>query len=187
MVRTRKDNKKKLVGVFIVFIMTFSILGFIGGSFFTEDENVKKYKNHVFYLDAQGWRFQVGKEFYYFQYLPDQLANISMNLPTYNLFSDGKLYFGYEPGVTLNTDLAMNKLGTFFYNRNVVVVKACIKEKGCPDIPLIDCSNKNSLVFQKNNNSAIEAVNKCLVLNANDEVELNKVSERLLYNLLGIL
>tara|TARA_Y100000310_G_C20607128_1_gene776105 strand:- start:854 stop:1405 length:552 start_codon:yes stop_codon:yes gene_type:complete len=180
-------KQKKLVGIFIVFIMTFSILGFIGGSFFTEDENIKKYKNHIFYRDSQGWRFQVGNEIYYFQYLPEQLTNYSMNFPTYNLFSEGKLYFGYEPGVNLNTDLAMSKLGTFFYNRNLVVVRACIKEKGCPDIPIIDCATKTSLVFQKTNNTIIESINKCLVLNAKDEVELTKVTERLLYNLLGIL
>jgi len=180
-------DKKKLVGVFIVLVMTFSILGFIGGSFFTEDENIKKYGNHVFYRDNQGWRFQAGKEVYYFQYLPEELSNITVKVPTHNLFKEGKIYFGYEPGVNLNTDLAMSKLGTFFYNRNLVIVKACINEKGCPDVPLIDCAGKTSLVFQRNNQTGIEAVNKCLVINAQDDMGLNQLSERLLYNLLGIL
>ena len=180
-------DKKKLVGVFIVLVMTFSILGFIGGSFFTEDENIKKYQNHVFYRDAQGWRFQAGSEVYYFQYLPEQLSNITLTSPTYNLFKEGKLYFGYEPGVALNTDLAMSKLGTFFYNRNLIVIRACTLEKGCPDIPLLDCSEKPGLVFQKTNKTYIEAINKCIVMNARDEIEMNKISERLLYNLLGII
>lgn len=183
----RRERKKKLVGIFIVLVMTLSILGFIGGSFFTQDENTKTYKNHVFYRESQGWRFQTGKEIYYFQYLPEQLSNITLDAPTYTLFSDSKLYFGYQPGEDLNTNLAMSKLGIFFYNRNLVVIKACTVEKDCPDIPVIDCTQKNSLIFQKTNNTLIEAVNKCLVLNAPDELELNKLSERLLYNLLSIM
>jgi len=184
---SKRKSKNKLVGIFIVLVMTLSILGFIGGSFFTQDENMKKYKNYIFYREAQGWRFQTGKDIYYFQYLPEQLINITVNAPTYNLFADSKLYFGYQPGENLNTDLAMSKLGNFFYKRNLVIIKACTLETGCPDIPLIECSEKNALVFRKANTTQIESTGKCLILKAQDELELNKLSERLLYNLLGIM
>jgi len=179
---------KKVVAWMIVIFMALSMFGYVGSSFFSEDTNKKEYNGFTFYKSTSGgWIVKTGGKDYLFTYLPTELENITFDGSTKDVLFSNRIYLIYEPEDNLNSDQAMNKMGTFFFTNNKAVNKACATAESCPDIPIKDCTDSPGVLFQKDNKSSLETKGKCLVLKGSDEFELNKVSERAIYSLLGII
>lgn len=178
---------KKAVGLGIIIFMALSVFGYVGSSFFSEDENQKEYNGFTFYKSNVGWQTRVGDKTYRFTYLPSDLANISFSGPTKEILFANRIYLIYEPGNSLDTVSAMNTIGSFFYQKGTAINKACSIEEGCPDIPIKDCSENLGILFEKSEELALETRDGCVVLKADNSFDLNKLSERLIYSLLGII
>lgn len=178
---------KKTVAWMIIIFMALSVFGYVGSSFFSEDTNKKEYNGFNFYRGTSGWIVKVGDESYLFNNLPEDLDNISFSGPTKDILFSNRVYLIYEPGSNLDVNTAMNKLGNFFFKNDKSINKACAFENGCPDIPIKDCSENPGILFQKDNKSSLEIEGKCMVLKGENSFEMEKLSERAIYSLLGII
>jgi len=152
----RKKNKefksklKILMPSFIVVLLVLSSLGFILGQKGGQENtltNVKDYNGFKFYKTQNDkWVTNVGGVQYWFDYLPEDLVNIS--IPDFVV--PNKVYFLFNPlEKDNNMDYVMSKLSYVLSNLRKKMVPACISEQGCPDIPLKNCSEDFSFYFVK--------------------------------------
>lgn len=189
--RTRKINWNKVMAWFIVAIMVLSVLGIVGSSFFSGGERAEYNGfdlvkvNNLWLLKEGGKKGEEGGNDYYFRYLPSELENLSS--PGEVKVEGGRLYFGFQPDDRINFDKAIGSLAYFFYNQGVSSQKACITEKDCPDIPIINCEEKPGIVIISGEKNGYTQDEKCLIMTAADNEELEKLTERLLYKLLGVM
>ncbi len=178
-------NWTKAMAYFIVFLMVFSVLGAIGSSFFSDDEREKEYNSFNFINMGSQWLLKIGDKDYYFQYLPEELENITspgvdLNVP--------RIYLAYKPDDTINFDKAFNSIGyVLYHHQETILQKACTVEEGCPDIPIIDCQEKAGIVVVSGEEDSYTQDGKCLIITAVDNQELEKLTERLMYNLLKVM
>lgn len=183
-------DTKKAMAWFIIIVMSLSILGFVGLSFFADDgssEAGQEYNGFTFYQYSGQWRVNVAGQWYYFQYLPTELEAIPLAADLSEWRNFERIYLGFLPNDTLDVVDDLNFLSSVFYVNNIISQQACLEEEGCPDIPLMDCDNKFGFIMQSGSVNTFGSTGHCLVLEAVDSYELHKLNERLIYNLLGIM
>ncbi len=180
-------NKTKAMAWFIVLLMVFSVLGIVGSSFFSDDdEGRSEYNGFSFVRAGNQWLLRSAGGEYYFQYLPQELENITS--PGEITLDTPKIYMGFQPKDEINADKAINSIGYVLYNNyKIVPQKACIIERDCPDIPLINCREKPGIIVISGEKNGYTPDEKCLIMTATDNEELNKLTERLMYNLVGVM
>jgi hypothetical protein len=178
-------NWTKAMAYFIVFLMAFSVLGAIGGSFFSKDEGRTEYNGFDFINMGGQWMLKLEDKDYYFQYLPEELENITSPDADLNV---QRIYLAYSPVDTINFDKAFNSIGyVLYHSKGTMLQKACVVEEGCPDIPIIDCQEKEGIVIVSGEGNSYTQDKKCLIITATDNQELEKLTERLMYSLLKVM
>lgn len=182
----KKVNYIQLMAWFIVIIMVLSVLGYVGSSFFSEQANQEEYNGfHFVKTSNQQWLLRVNGEEYLFQYLPEELKNVTFST---NLnFNPVKIYFGFQANDTINVGFSFSLLAKVFRNKGIKVQEACISEESCPDIPLMDCQNKEGIIMVSGEENGYTEDEKCLIITATDSEELQKLTERVVYHLLGVM
>ena len=183
--RKRKKDKTKLMAWVIVALMVLSVFGIIGASFFEEGTD-KEYNGFRFYQVNGKWKVIVNGEGYFFNNLPTDLEDISVSGDFSQVFNGEKVYLAYTPSELLSVDGAMSIMGSHLYNNGVLIVKACLEEEDCPDIPIVNCEDHKIVKFVKGE-SGISGEGNCITLAGEDGFELVKEGERLVYGLLGIM
>ena len=181
----KKFDKKKAMGWFIIIFMSLSVVGYMGGSFFTGATTFQEetYNGYKFYNNS-GWQLQYGEKQYYFNYYPSELEYLT--IPEVNLYESGKVYLAYQPEDEFSVNLYLQQLGSIFYINNFIPQQACTVEEGCPDIPVIDCEEKTGIILLAGDNG-FSKNNNCLVMKAENSQEMQKLTERLIYKLLGVM
>ena len=174
-------NKKILVsfvGVFIIFMMVLSTL-----SIWKTDEttNQLKYKNHVFNKQGDQWVSYFNDKPVAFFYNPLELENLTM--PSFTFFD--KTYLAYDQHDIETESFVIQRAFSILQYSNIRPVLACYSEENCPDIPIINCTNDNSLYIKYSNDTNIYIEDKCLVLEGTQDYQL-KYLDKIFYNLLGI-
>jgi hypothetical protein len=180
-------DTKKAAAWFIVSLMVFSIFGIIGSSFFSEDQSNYEeisYNDYKFIKKNAKWELNHNDQKYYFDNLPNELINYS--LPEYAVNTD-KIYLGYQPNDKIDPNLGIQMIGNLLFNQKILVQKACFIEEGCPNIPLIDCEEDKGIIFVSSIQEGYTIEKKCLIIGAEDNQQLIKLTEKLAYHLLGIL
>lgn len=170
---------------FIVSIMVLSVLGIISSSFFSEEEGKTEYGGFTFARVNNQWRLKAEGKDYYFQHLPQELENLTS--PGEASWDIPKIYLGFQPKDELNVDKAINQIAYVFYNKGAVPQKACITEEDCPDIPIMNCQEKQGVVIVSGEKNGYTQNEKCLRITAINNEELEKLTERLIYQLLGVM
>jgi hypothetical protein len=143
--RKEKNNKKIIWAVFIALVMIMSVLSFALPR--GDDSNASSYKyNDYEFKKAEGdWVLYLNDVYYKFDYLPEEVKNISFDPFSIN---SSKIYVAYVPkDRDVSMDYSINKLFYLFGSLGVMPRLACIEEEGCPDIPLVDCNNKASVIY----------------------------------------
>ncbi|MBR9683475.1 hypothetical protein GOV03_02955 [Candidatus Woesearchaeota archaeon] len=178
-------NGSKAMAWFIVLLMTFSILGIVGSSFFSEEVGREKYNGFDLIKANNLWLLRSEGKEYYFQHLPSELEDLAF--PTGVVFDAPRIYLGFQPNDKLNVDKTINSLAYVFYNYGVTSQKACTIEDGCPDIPIMNCQEKVGIVIVSGETNSYTRDEKCLIMTAVDNQELGRLTERLTYGLLGVM
>ncbi len=183
----KKFNTVKAMAWFIIIVMTFSIMGYVGSSFFDDSGIVpENYNNIDFFNTSNSWTANIGGRVYAFQNYPGTLESLTLPIDPINWLGTEKIYLGYKPKGEFNVQQQLVLLSTIFQSNNVRPQLACTVEKDCPDIPIINCE-KNGLILKQSDISKISKQDNCLVLSAPDTSELQKLTERLIYRLLGVM
>jgi hypothetical protein len=156
----KQDKNKMYIGIFIVFLMVSSTLGYLYGS-----EDSKKTNGYKFSLTDKGWQVYVDNQYWYFDYLPNDLnfeSNIGQITSKVFVVMDDSQYF-YE-------------LSSKFALLGVIVEKIDLGEEDCN-------SDFSTLIFTYKNDNKIYKDNKCVYFEGNTNVLI----DRLFYEALGVI
>ena len=186
-----KRDYKKLMGWIIIVIMVLSVGGIISSGFYAQDQQQLPSQDYNGYkISASGLQsqLQIGGRTYSFQYPPWMLENITLPLDVLPWLSKEKVYMGYDPSNNSNASSSqqMQFIGAVLYANGIIPQEACTQEEGCPDIPLINCDNAG-VIFLSSTENVIISDNNCLIFQAHDPSERQKLAERFIYGLLGVM
>jgi len=175
-----KIKKRRLVlPIFIIIIMSFSILGF---SFFwtTPGGKIVKYKENKFNLVNNLWVTYVNDKALTIKNDPSLLNEI--NLDRFNLKPFGKIYLSRDPNVNLNYELSgLNNLESF---SNILLVDSCFEElEGCENLPLKKCGDAVNgigvIEISLENENSVKRDKDCLKIHGNSDF-ISKVIDKIL-------
>ncbi len=157
----KRERKKLYIGLFIVFLMVSSTLGFIYGS----DGASKKVNGHKFTQTDRGWQVYIGNAYWYFDYLPDQL-DFESNI--------GRL--------TSKVFVVMGDTNYYYDLSSKFALLGVITEK--IDLEGVDCDGEfSTLVFTYKNDNKIYKESNCVYFEGNTNVLI----DRLFYEALGVI
>lgn len=177
-------DKTKTTAWFIIILMSLSVIGYVGGSFFIKDTTPQiKYNGFTLTKNGNYWQLVGGNKVYNFLNSPQDLESFS--IPVDISSWQDKVYLGYSPNNPFNVQPQLLQLTTILYDLNIRPQPACLVEHGCPDIPLLNCQQPG--IVLKQGPTTLSVDQNCLVLSAPDTIELQKITERLIYHLLGVM
>ena len=181
---------KKNIGLFVVgglvFLMIFSIFAISLDNGTSSNTNKFEYNGYSFIQNNNGlWDTNINGANYQFEYNPEDVENIQ-SIDLRNINFQNKVYIIFNPDEFGENSQELLRIKQFFYSRGVASVLSCIKEQGCGDLPIADCSSGNNLYFKNGNNSKIYQDGNCLVLDAKPGEE-PLIINRFIYGLLGVI
>ena len=184
-------NKKNLSMIVVFGILGIMILSAISFSFLGRDNteqqnNENNYNGYKFTQNNGYWTANLGGQNIQFQYYPSDLESLNFT-DDYSL--KDKIYIAFDPELEKETDPDLQRARGLLQTIKPQVFFSCTKEKGCADMPIIDCKNEqNSVIYFKETEieENIHKEDNCLILEYNTGNK-NKLVERLYYSLLGVM
>lgn len=178
----RGKRKQFVVGIILVAIMVFSILGF---AFFNVERTTTrkvKYNDFTFLLDEQGlWRTVVDGNDFSFRYLPNETLDIDVPFLGFRNYVNKPLYFVSE-NFEATSEIARN-----IQRFTLRMQEACLIGKNCTgNLPEKNCTNRENIIIIGISNSTeiLQDENCVFILGQNSE--LTRISDAFLYGILGI-
>lgn len=182
----------------IIILISSSVLGAIGGAIFSPSGAVvaqtEEYNGYTFLNNGGQWVVSVGGKDLYFSYPPKAVEDLAIPLDLTSWRNSPTIYLGYNPKENNTTSSEMTYLAGTLSALGIRSQLACTVEDDCPDIPVVDCS-KSTIVFSQANNSSnynnnktvISTDNNCLIVETKEFYELHRITERIIYGLLGVM
>lgn len=184
----KKESKLKkfILPLFIVFIMVFSIFGYMANR--SDDSEKIQYKGYKFIKTDQGWVTYKDDKKIIIQNNPLDLEIQEPKITFQELSSAQKIYLTFNPEENLyqaiNSFIQQIKplLGTF--------TQACTKDVSkCSDLPIKTCSDATDSIkiiqIQEKEPTKLEYNNNCLIIQGKNE-DLVKAIDKLTLILNGI-
>ena len=182
---SKKEQEKKIkrnqwvVGIVLVFLMLFSVLGYaFGGK--SDGENEKVTYNEFEFLGQNGfWYTQIGNFEFVFDYNPNEVEKQEAELNYVNEYYEKPLYLSSEN----------SKASSEIYNNlNRFVLRmqnACTEDQECEgNLPVKTCED-NFIIIKKSNETKLYQNESCVFIEAPEE-ELVKLTDEFLFQILGI-
>jgi hypothetical protein len=184
----KKDKSKQnqlILGVFLIIVMLFSILGYALGGRDGENNEKIEYDEIEFIRDNSGyWNFNVQGYDFMTKYNPQEVENISFfNSLTFNNYNNKPLYFVSEfnePNYEISRNL----------NQFVLRIQGgCLSEKNCEkSFPIKNCSIDNIIIINEPLLEGVEEIyqrDNCVFIVASFENQ-TRYSDAFLFKILGI-
>ncbi len=188
-------NSKKAAAWFIIGIMVLSIAGFIGGGLSSGNQNsavTQEFNGYTFTQQNNQWAVTIANQKYGFLFLPQELQSISLPLDVSNWRNKEKVYLVQDRWTidSFTPENSLNYVESAFYANNVRLQKACFTTKDCPDFPIISCTSPTLVVRSPSSNiteTKLSSDDQCLILETPSPPELEKITERIIYQFLGVM
>jgi len=135
----KKDKSKLYMGLFIIFLMVSSTIGFMYSS-----DNSKKQGKYSFTQTDNGWTTYINDQYWSFDYLPKDVPNADINLGSSVLINVESNQDYYE---------LSNKLAKL----NIITDRTSS----------ITCNNKSILVFSESQDNKIYKEGNCFYFEGN--------------------
>ncbi len=185
-------NKQTMMGLFIVFLMVFSTIGFVYVGFTGDDQQTQyDYNNYKFEILNNQWKLDYNKNELFYYYHPTQLADILYPADIGPSISNANVvYLTFVP----ETDLEYIDVARIQIN-NALTLKNKLPQQGIADfnlnynLPLIDCANQTDPVIKiipTNKTTEIKQDANCITIEASKD-GIIKLAEKLSYNILGVM
>ena len=157
--KTKRRNAV-VVGLILVGLMIVSTAGYSLMGNEDEDSSTKEYRGLEFVRQNGLWRTVISNQVFGFQYLPEEVGNVSV-LGTYDINSYvGKPLYFVKPDAA--TSEILNNLGDYVLRWQ----EACIEGIECGgDYPVKNCSD-NVIVFEfpENNETEVYKQESCVYI-----------------------
>jgi len=181
-------NKKKrknqiIIGIILVALMALSTIGYSFMENKSNNDEVRRvqYNNFEFYKNGAYWILNMNNKNFYFQNLPQEVENITVNGVINNsiIFSQKPLYF-------VNYNPAAEEIIINFQDEILRYQQACLNDTEfgeCNDLPIKNCDD-NIIIFDLNETETkVWKYNNCVYISG----ELIKASDAFAYKNLGII
>jgi len=188
-------DTKKAAAWFIIGIMVLSIAGFIGGGLSSSNQNNKitqEFNSYIFTPENNQWAVTIAGQKYGFVYLPQELQTITLPVDVAAWRTKEKVYLVQDLWAidSFTPDPSLNLLQGVFYANNVRLQNACFTSKDCPDLPIVSCTSPALVIRSASSNiteTELSSDNQCLILEAVSPPELERTTERIIYQFLGVM
>lgn len=185
----KKSKTKTYWAVLIILIMVSSSIGFVY-NFIKDDSDIRnkiEYNGFTFFRSQNGWITSYNGQQFELNYLPTELNDVRINM----IDLADKVYLAYNAS-NYNQLILFNlqRISYILGLNDIRGVLACIDKENCPDIPIVDCNNENKIVYFKKvsglNNTFISNVDSCVIIEASDDINFNKATDKIIYDIMGI-
>ena len=176
-----------LVGLFIAFIMVFSIFGFVID--YAVQPGSAKYGAFKFKVVNERYVTKINGNEYRFLFFPRDLEYINVSDDVKQLFSKHTLIVTYDS----NSELAENFGEAQYYfetqlNGVKVIERALTGEGTLPKKSCADATAEQPVIeLRKGEESSISAENNCIIVSVLDAYSIYQQTERLVYSGLGVM
>lgn len=173
----KKKRNQIILGSIMVFLLTFSYLGYSIMSRQSTDTSTTKDSGLEFYRENSQWKITIDEEEFAFQYLPSEVSNINTNISTtLGNYAGKTLYF-------VNPNEGYSEILTNIANYVQRYQEACVENQTCTgDVPTKTCDD-NLIIFEQSNETKVYSNNNCIYITG-DSI---KGSDAFLYKILGII
>ena len=192
---TTKTQKKSKTGIiivaFIVFLMIFSVAASV---FFYRDNNENQdkdneysYNGYEFKLTQNGWETKIKNNILYFDYLPDELGNITSDLDISYItaYTEKEHYIIFDPSQLNYNGFEIYKLKLMLSQFGETYFPACSTENNCGDLPIKKCEKGDIYLEISSTNEITKTEKECITLKS-AEGWMIKVINRYIYKKIGI-
>jgi len=182
-----KENKRKrrngmIIGIILVGVMLFSILGYAFGG--QDDNDIKKIDYNGFeFVEQNGFWFTNTENFQLvFKYNPQEIEKIDSELKYLNNYYGKTLYISSE-----NSEAESEIYRNLFYQNQIVerMQSACLEGEICNEnLPVKTCDD-NFIIIKPNNISEITQEKNCVFIKGEEE-NLTKITDEFLFKIFEI-
>lgn len=185
-ITSKKDEDKKkrrngvIIGILLVFVMFFSVLGY---SFKSQEEPEKEnkviYNGFEFWNSGGGWALNLENTQFEFKYSPKEVERIDSELNTLDNYFNKPLYISSE-----NQEAEYE----IYRNLNRFVTRrqpACLYEAECAeDLPIKTCAD-NFIIIRATPLSSIVQEENCVFISGPSE-NLTRITDEFLFKIIGV-
>ena len=189
--KTSKDNSNKsrlLMALIIIFLMVFSVLGFVVVRE-TEGERIQ-YKQKTFSKANDKWLTYIDNKPLVISSSPKDLEQIQTPKVFLNdLNSAQKIYISKNYKETANY-MQIELFGNLQQFLNTPLINSCSEEnEQCPNIPIKTCKDATTqqkvILFKQSEEQEIFYTENCLIIQGNNQEIIKKIDKLLLNILIG--
>jgi len=187
-------SKQNIMSIFIVVIMTSSVIGLMWSQ---SSENEQSYNGYKFSRVGNKWLTEVNKAVYEFDFLPASLEDIPVDEGLNEKISNsGMIFLTFNPNSTNLPVIDVVRLELTMKLPEVTElfgVTSAVTENinGTYDLPVITCVNASSTIpvieLMYDNETRIDIDSNCIKLIGYQPLDLLALKDRLMYQLLGII
>lgn len=147
-IETKQARQKKakrnqmIVGIILICLMMFSIIGYSLSSVNDNNKNVEKYRDFRFEKQGQYWVLNLERQEFYFSYLPQEVENISVEGYYYleDYYQEVLYFINSNPEIRQEILINMHR----FIQRQQ---DACFDDS-CDEWPIKTCED-NLIIYQE--------------------------------------
>jgi hypothetical protein len=185
-----EKRKKQAMGIFIVLIMTMSVLGYMFGKDTAEQISYNDFK---FNRIGNRWGTKIDQSEYIFDFFPSQVENINVSEDIINRLTNSMqidmtsdIDSEYKEAIALSVFELSNYLA--LNNQYARVGFTQLNEYEKPMITCIDATASVPVImFEKSNETKVYTQGNCIIAKSKSESDFIAIKDRLLFGLIGIM
>jgi len=186
------ENRKKIMGIVMGIVMfgslfTFIFFGFSGGS-----TGKITYNGFEFINRGDHWSTTIDGRPAFFTYFPDDLGFIFVNLDVINSLRNVvqiDITSDFNDTFSQSISLAEYNMGLTLNNFNVFIRQGFTTEQ--QNFPVITCEDASNFVpviyFKNSNITKVNLEDSCIIVEASTPQDFERIKDRLVYGILGII
>ncbi len=190
--RKKEKNRGKFFSIFIVVIMSMSILGFLIGSGGDSQQKLK-YNGINFIRSGDNWIVSVSNTQLIFDYFPEEVEYIIISSELVDRIGTLQVDLTYDINDSFKDAIA---LSIYSLQQNIGAVSNAYLRQGLTtdnefNLPVITCDDATEFVpvmyFKQSNETKVYLENDCIIIEADSEIDFLRVKDRLLYGYFDII
>ncbi len=190
--KKKEKSKGKFFSVFIVVIMSLSILGFLIGNR-GGGEQTLEYNDWSFTRSGNTWVTLVNNKQLFFDYFPEQIEDINISAEIIAKFGTLEIDTTYDINDSFKEVIALSQYGLQENLRAVtnIYVRQGLTTENDFNLPVITCNDATDFVpviyFKSTNETKVYLEDKCIIIEADSELNFLRAKDRLLYGYFKII
>ena len=186
----RAKRKRLFMSMFIVAIMTLSVLGYMIGR---DTKEQLKYNDHKFYRYENRYGLKINNYDVLFYFFPSQVEDLNISKEALD-----KIKTSVQIDVTSDVDSKYKEaiaLAQFELAQSLPLNEQFVRSGFTTanefDRPIINCEAATEtvpvLLFKESNQTIVYKEDKCIIVEAKSEQDFLAVKDRILYSVFGII